>query len=106
MPLRIPSLVAGKIIRKFGRGFGRCNASQLESTLVIIGILLLLPFGLTQRKPRCSWPIQAAWIVLIAEALLCLALGRTSVSHRTPAQYLSLGSLLVWIPLTPAYFEA
>lgn len=85
---------------------GPTGASQLESTLVIIGILLLLPFGLTQRKPRRSWPIQAAWTVLIAEAFLCLALGRASVSHRTPAQYLSLGSLLVWIPLTPAYFES
>jgi cytochrome c oxidase cbb3-type subunit 1 len=85
---------------------GPTGASQLESTLVIIGILLLLPFGLAQRKQRRSWPIQAAWIVLIAEALLCLALGRASVSHRTPAQYLSLGSLLVWIPITPAYFEA
>jgi cytochrome c oxidase cbb3-type subunit 1 len=44
--------------------------------------------------------------VLAVEALLCLGLGRADVSHRRPAQFLSLASLLVWVPLVPAYFSA
>jgi cytochrome c oxidase cbb3-type subunit 1 len=46
------------------------------------------------------------WIVLIAESVLCAVLGRADVSHRSPVQFLSLGSLLVWLPLTPAYYAA
>jgi cytochrome c oxidase cbb3-type subunit 1 len=37
---------------------------------------------------------------------LCLGLGRADVSHHKPTQWISLGSLLVWIPLTPAYYSA
>jgi cytochrome c oxidase cbb3-type subunit 1 len=44
--------------------------------------------------------------VLIAESLLCISWGRADVSHRNPVQYLSLASLLVWLPLIPAYFAA
>jgi cytochrome c oxidase cbb3-type subunit 1 len=85
---------------------GPTGASQLESTLVIIAILLLLPFGLSLRKAGAVWPLRAAWIVFAAEALLCLGLGRANVSHHRPAQYISLGSVLVWLPLTPLYFGA
>lgn len=85
---------------------GPTGASQLESTLVIIAILLLLPFGLTGLKNRSSWKIKAAWGIFAAEFLLCLALGRADVSHHRPIQYISLGSLLVWLPLTPAYYTA
>jgi len=85
---------------------GPTGASQLESTLVVIGILLLLPFGLTRRKAANSAPLVAAWSVFAAECLLCLALGRTDVSHHRPAQFISLGSLLVWLPLTPVYYAA
>ncbi len=85
---------------------GPTGASQLESTLVIIAILLLLPFGIGQRKNMKSQRVRWAWIVFAAEALLCLTLGRADVSHRRPAQWISLGSLLVWIPLTPAYYSA
>ena len=84
---------------------GPTGASQLESTLVIIAVLLLLPFGLTERQPQRRWPIQTAWIIFAAETLLCLGLGRADVSHHRPVQWISLGSLLVWIPLTPAYFR-
>jgi cytochrome c oxidase cbb3-type subunit 1 len=85
---------------------GPTGASQLESTLVIIAILLLLPFGLTRRKATRSWQMTAAWVVFAAEFLLCLGLGRASVSHHRPMQWISLGSLLVWIPLTPVYYNA
>jgi cytochrome c oxidase cbb3-type subunit 1 len=85
---------------------GPTGASQLESALVIVAILLLLPFGLTSRKPASAWPIRISWIILVAEALLCLGLGRADVSHHRPTQYISLASLLLWIPLTPAYYSA
>jgi len=85
---------------------GPTGASQLESSLVIVAILLLLPFGLTERRPRSSWKIKLAWIVLLAEIALCVCLGRADISHHRPAQFLSLASLLLWIPLTPIYYAA
>jgi cytochrome c oxidase cbb3-type subunit 1 len=85
---------------------GPTGASQLESTLVIIAILLLLPFGITHRKFVPSWAVVLSWSTFAAEAVLCLGLGRADVSHHLPVQYLSLGSLLVWIPLTPIYHGA
>jgi len=33
-------------------------------------------------------------------------LGRADSSHHSVAQYMSLGSLLIWLPLTPAYYTA
>ncbi len=84
---------------------GPTGASQLESTLVIIAILLLLPFGISDRERRGSPTIALAWIVFAAECLLSLGLGRADVSHHKPTQWISLGSLLVWIPLTPAYYS-
>jgi len=84
---------------------GPTGASQLESTLVIIAVLLLLPFGIAKRNALPSWPLKTAWIVFAAETILCLGLGRADVSHHHPTQWIALGSLLVWIPLTPAYFR-
>ncbi len=85
---------------------GPTGASQLASTLIIVLILLLLPYGLTHRKPRGRKWIAAAWLVLAVEGLVCVALGRADVSHHRPVQFLSLASLLVWVPLVPAYFNA
>ena len=85
---------------------GPTGGSQLESTLVIIAILLLLPFGLTTRSAAWSTTMKAAWIIFAVECVLCLGLGRADVSHHRPTQWISLGSLLVWIPLTPAYYRA
>jgi cytochrome c oxidase cbb3-type subunit 1 len=85
---------------------GPTGASQLESTLVIIAILLLLPFGISSRRAPRSWQTTSAWLIFTAECLLCLGLGRADVSHHRPTQWISLGSLLVWIPLTPAYYDA
>ena len=31
-------------------------------------------------------------------------MSRGDISHHLPSQYLSLGSLLVWLPLVPAYY--
>jgi len=85
---------------------GPTGASQLESSLDVVLILLVLPFGLTRRKPGRSRIIALAWIVLAVEALLCVSLGRGDMSHRLPVQYLSLACLLLWLPLTPAYYAA
>ena len=85
---------------------GPTGASQLESTLVIVLILLLLPYGLTHRRPMGGKRIVASWIMLVVEGLLCLGLGRADVSHHSPVQFISLASLLVWVPLVPAYFNA
>ena len=83
---------------------GPTGTSQLESSLAIVGILLMLPLGIARRKAGQSGAIVLAWIVLLAESLLCVALGRADISHHEPAQFLSLGSLLVWLPITPAYY--
>ena len=85
---------------------GPTGASQLESSLMIVVILLMLPFGLPMRKPGRARMIATAWAFVAAEFVLCFALGRGDVSHHRPAQFLSLASLLIWIPLTPAYYAA
>jgi cytochrome c oxidase cbb3-type subunit 1 len=85
---------------------GPTGTSQLESSLAVVVILLLLPFGITRRKPARSNAITLSWIVFVAEASLCAVLSRGDISHHQPAQYLSLGSMLAWLPLTPAYYAA
>jgi cytochrome c oxidase cbb3-type subunit 1 len=85
---------------------GPTGASQLESTLIIVLILLLLPYGLARRKPAGSNWLMTAWIIVGIETILCVSLGRQDVSHHRPIQFLSLGSLLVWVPLVPACFNA
>lgn len=83
---------------------GPTGASQLESVIVILAILLSLPFGLTRRNGGPNWRFAVPWLVLGAEIILCLSLGRGDVSHRRPVQYISLGSLLIWLPLVPMYY--
>jgi cytochrome c oxidase cbb3-type subunit 1 len=85
---------------------GPTGASQLESSLVIVAVLLLLPFGLTERKNGHHRRLSVAWSILAAETILCLLLGRADISHHRPMQFLSLASLLAWVPLTPVYYSA
>ena len=85
---------------------GPTGASQLESSLAIVAVVLVLPFGISRRMPGKSKIVLISWIVLAAEVVLCNALGRSDVSHHNPMQYLSLATLLVWLPLTPAYYAA
>jgi cytochrome c oxidase cbb3-type subunit 1 len=85
---------------------GPTGASQLESSLAVVAVLLMLPFGIARRGPEKSKAISIAWIALIGESALCVALGRADVSHHSPVQFLSLGSLLIWLPLIPAYYAA
>lgn len=83
---------------------GPTGESQLESSLGVVAILLLLPFGVTGRQPGRRRPTALAAIVFVLESLLCFSLSRGDVSHHLPSQYLSLGSLLVWLPIVPSLY--
>jgi cytochrome c oxidase cbb3-type subunit I len=85
---------------------GPTGTSQLESSLAVVAILLMLPFGLTSRQAGQARAVTISWGTLLAETLLCAALRHGDISHHLPAQYLSLGSLLVWLLLIPAYYAA
>jgi cytochrome c oxidase cbb3-type subunit 1 len=85
---------------------GPTGASQLESSLGIVLILLVLPFGITRRKKGSAQTVALSWIVFLAETALCALMSRADISHHRPTQYLSLASLLVWLPLVPAYYAA
>lgn len=85
---------------------GPTGASQLESGLAIVAILLMLPFGISRRRSGSSRRIALCCSVFAVECFLCISLGRGDMSHHLAAQYLSLASLLLWIPLTPAYYAA
>jgi len=84
---------------------GPTGASQLESTLGIVVILLALPFAVAPHLRRGMRIVIGAWIAFLLELLLLALINRGDVSHRLPAQYLSLASVLVWIPLIPAYYK-
>lgn len=66
---------------------------------VLLALLLLFPALNTQLG---EWTYGR--LLLFAEALLCIALGRGDTSHHRPVQFLSLASLLLWLPITPAYY--
>ncbi len=83
---------------------GPTGESQLESSLGVVAILLIVPLGIARREPGRRMPLAICAIVFAAEALLCLSMYRGDISHHLPSQYLSLGSLLVWLPLVPAYY--
>ncbi|MGA7342953.1 MAG: hypothetical protein WBE72_12040 [Terracidiphilus sp.] len=85
---------------------GPTGASQLESSLAIVLIALVLPLGIAKRKLRKSRVIQLGWTMLAIHALFCGALGRTDASHHDPLQYLGLASILVWLFVVPAYYGA
>ncbi|MGA8087802.1 MAG: hypothetical protein WCA10_10870 [Terracidiphilus sp.] len=83
---------------------GPTGESQLKSSLGVVAILLIVPFGVARRKPGRNRPLAISVIVFAAESLLCLSMNRGDISHHLPSQYLSLGSLLIWLPLVPAYY--
>ena len=85
---------------------GPTAASQLESSLAIVLILLIVPLGVTRRTERRKKTVAFSWAAFFVESALCVAMGRSDISHHYPGQFLSLASLLLWIPLIPAYYAA
>jgi cytochrome c oxidase cbb3-type subunit 1 len=85
---------------------GPTGASQLESSLLIVLVTLLLPFGIAQRKLERSRIIPIAWTILTVHAMICVALGRSDASNHLPSQCIGLATILVWLPIVPLYFRA
>jgi cytochrome c oxidase cbb3-type subunit 1 len=85
---------------------GPTGASQLESSLGVVLILLVLPFGISRRPARHGRIVVLSWLLLAAEGILCALLSRGDVSHHRPAQWIALGTLAAWLPLMPAYYRA
>jgi cytochrome c oxidase cbb3-type subunit 1 len=85
---------------------GPTGESQLESSLGIVLILLMLPFGISRRIAGRGRIIAASWVLLAAEGALCATLSRADISHHSPAQWIALGSIVVWLPIMPAYYRA
>ena len=85
---------------------GPTGASQLDSSLGIVALLLLLPVAMVQRKEQNNRWILTGWVVLVVEGILCAMIDHGDASHRSPAQYLGLGLVLAWIPLMPLYYRS
>jgi cytochrome c oxidase cbb3-type subunit 1 len=85
---------------------GPTGASQLESSLGIVLILLVLPFGISRRLASHHRIVALSWLLLAAEGALCALLSRADISHHRPAQWIALGTLVIWLPLVPAYYRA
>jgi cytochrome c oxidase cbb3-type subunit I len=85
---------------------GPTGASQLESSLAIVLIVLMLPIGIAQTKSSGSRTIAIVWILLAIHAAFCASLGYGDVSHRVPTQWIGFLTILVWLPVVPIYFRA
>ncbi|UWZ85673.1 heme-copper oxidase family protein [Occallatibacter riparius] len=85
---------------------GPTGESQLESSLGIVLILLVLPLGIARRTAGRGRVIAWSWLLLAAEGVLCGTLSRADISHHNPAQWIALGSIVAWLPVMPAYYRA
>jgi len=85
---------------------GPTGASQLESSLGVVVLLLMLPMAIVERRPVRSRWYAVAWIALLSEGIFCAGIDHADVSHHVPAQYLSLGLMLVWTVLLPLYYRS
>jgi cytochrome c oxidase cbb3-type subunit I len=85
---------------------GPTGASQLESSLAIVLVAILLPPGIAKSQPGNPRMIRIAWTMLIVHAIICTALGHSDASHYQPAQYIGLATILIWLPIVPAYYRA
>ena len=84
---------------------GPTGASQLESSLGIVAILLIMPLAMAARACSHSRWFSVAWLVLLLEGAFCAAMDHADASHHLPAQYVGLGLLLVWVVLLPRYYR-
>lgn len=81
---------------------GPTGASLLGSTLVVV--LLLLAVAPVLGKPLRARRLP--WIIFVLQILAFALADKSNSSHRSLAQILILGLLLLWIPLLPYYFRA
>jgi cytochrome c oxidase cbb3-type subunit 1 len=84
---------------------GPTGASQLESSLAIVLIALMLPLGIARRMPGDSRTLTMAWILLVVHAVFCATLGRADISHHAAMQYIGFGTILIWLPILPMYYR-
>ncbi len=83
---------------------GATGAALLGSTLGIVTIFLLLPPLL--RAPRNAGPVdgRVAWTALAASWVVFALVDHGHTSHHSLAQIVSLGLLLLWVPLLGAFW--
>lgn len=84
---------------------GPTAASLLGSTLSVIFLLLLAGPALGHPNGRRT-AARFGWIAFAASAALFVLADKSNASHRGWREIATLGSLLVWAPLLPAYFRA
>jgi len=86
---------------------GPTGASLLGSTLSIIVLLLLAPYiSKLKDQPRgCKCWGKVCWTLVVLESILFVLTEGHGKSHRDMEQILSLGALLIWIPLIPVYLR-
>lgn len=86
---------------------GPTGASLLGSTLSILFLLLVLPMicgcGKRERGARLR---RLCWAAIGLEAVLFMSMKQGNSSHRELQQILGLGSLMIWVPLMPMYFNS
>ena len=83
---------------------GPTAASLLGSTLSVVLILLLVGPILGKRTADKTTP-KLAWTTLALDLALFAVSNKANLSHRSWLQVGLLGSLLVWVPMLPAYFR-
>jgi cytochrome c oxidase cbb3-type subunit 1 len=83
---------------------GPTGASQLESSLAVVAILLLLPLAVVKLRQGAAKGFALAWGVLAVEGVLCALMNHADSSHRDPVQYLGLALMLPWIILLPRVY--
>jgi len=85
---------------------GPTGASLLGSTLSIIFLLLILPrmCGCEKKSTSTLWA-RVGWSVFAFQAFLMMVIKTGNSSHHEMEQILSLGTLLLWIPIMPCYFN-
>ena len=88
---------------------GPTGASLLGSTLSVIVLLLLAPLISKQkgasRNDRQRFWTKVCWAFVVLESILFVLTEGHGKSHRDMEQIVSLGALLVWIPLIPLYLR-
>jgi cytochrome c oxidase cbb3-type subunit I len=79
---------------------GATGAAVLGSTLGVVTIFMLVPEFLRLERVR---GIQRYGAALTASWLIFAVIDKGNVSHHTSVAIAALGTLLVWVPLLPAY---